>query len=99
MEQQLNNHVMGPTGVHNMSAYSDRFKMSDKTTATNYTASGLTALWGMVTIDHIVAVIGVIICIATFVVNVYFKRKEDRRQEELHAKLMEASPNNECIPK
>ena len=90
---------MGPTGVHNMSAYSDRFKMSDKNTATNYTASGLTALWGMVNIDHLVAVIGIIIAIATFGVNVYFKRKEDRRQEELHAKLMEASPNNECIPK
>lgn len=82
-----------------MSACSDRFKMSDKTTATNYTASGLTALWGMVNIDHLVAVIGIIIAIATFGVNVYFKRKEDRRQEELHAKLMEASPNNECIPK
>ena len=66
MEQHLNNHVMGPTGVHSMSAYSDRFKMSDKTTATNYTASGLTALWGMVNIDHLVAVIGIIIAIATF---------------------------------
>ena len=94
MEQQLNNHVMGPTGVHNMSAYSDRFKMSDKTTATNYTASGLTALWGMVNIDHLVAVIGIIIAIATFGVNVYFKRKEDRRQEELHAGPFGGTPSH-----
>lgn len=99
MEQQLNNHVMNSLGEHDMSQYGDRFRMTDKATATNYIASGLTALWGMVTIDHIVAVIGIIIGIATFAVNVYFKRKEDRRQEELHSKLMQSSETNEFSAK
>lgn len=81
-----------------MSQYGDRFRMTDKTTATNYIASGLTALWGMVTIDP-VAMIGIIIGIATFAVNVYFKRKEDRRQEELHSKLMQSSETNEFSAK
>lgn len=43
--------------------------------------------------ERIIGLIGLSLAIAGFAVNSYYKRKEDRRAEELHAKRMKDYEN------
>lgn len=49
---------------------------------------GATALWGAYTASEIAAFGGLLIAVAGFLVNLYFKRKDDRRSAEYHAARM-----------
>lgn len=60
------------------------YKMTDTPSTAAYTASAFTAFWGIFTVEAIVAILGLLLGIATFLVNIHYKRKEDRRAEERH---------------
>lgn len=49
---------------------------------------GATALWGAYTASEIAAFGGLLIAIAGFVVNYYFKRKTNQREVEYHTARM-----------
>lgn len=56
--------------------------MSDpKTTVLAYTASGSAVLFGGLTVNEWVAIVGGVCAIATFVVNWYYKRKHYKLAE------------------
>lgn len=65
--------------------------MTDKASALTYTSGALTALWGFVTSQEFGILAGVLIGLAGFAVNWYYKQKDEarkqedeRRKEELH---------------
>lgn len=62
--------------------------MTDKASMTTYTASAFTALWGALTFEHVVALFGLMIGVVGLAVNIYFKRREDKRAHERHMKYM-----------
>lgn len=58
--------------------------MADKvTTAAAYTTSGATFLAGSMSLNEWLAVGGFMLAIATFIVNIYFQRKRDKREERM----------------
>lgn len=60
--------------------------VANKVTATG---TGIT-LFGYLTLNDFALIVGVLVTIAGFAVNLHYKRKHDRRAEELHqARLSE----------
>lgn len=49
---------------------------------------GATALWGAYTASDIAAVVGAVVAIVGFAVNYYFRRKDNKRNEEYHRARM-----------
>lgn len=47
-----------------------------------YWASGLTTLFGGITLQEVAIVVGILTAIGTFVINWYYKAKEDSRAEK-----------------
>lgn len=83
----------------------DHTAMTDKASAVTLISSVLTAGWGLVTTQAFGIFAGIVIGVAGLAVNYYFKRKEldykrreDKRQQELHAltvqRLLEDSVND-----
>ena len=55
------------------------------TTAKNVTyGGGATALWGAYSASELAAFGGLLMAVLGFVVNYYFRRKDDRRAQTLH---------------
>lgn len=58
--------------------------MPDKvSTATAYTTSGATFIAGSMSLNEWLAIGGFTLAVFTFVVNVYFQRKRDKREERM----------------
>lgn len=90
--------------MHTLPQQNDYHAMTDKASAVTFISSVLTAGWGFVTTQAFGIVAGVVIGVAGLAVNYYFKRKEldykrreDKRQQELHKltvqRLLEDSVN------
>ena len=56
---------------------------------TSYVTNGGVFVWGAMTFNQLLAAIGVVLALLTFVVNVYFQRRRDERDAEFHNKRME----------
>lgn len=50
----------------------------------SYATNGLVFTWGAMTFNQVVALIGAVLAVLTFVVNTYYQRRRDRREAELH---------------
>lgn len=64
--------------------------------ATSYITNGFVFTWGALTFNQIMMLIGTILALATFFVNLYFQRKRDarerareQREAELHRRSMQ----------
>ena len=57
--------------------------------ATSYITNGFVFTWGAMTFNQVMMLIGTALAIATFFVNLYFQRRRDRREQELHRKKMQ----------
>ena len=57
--------------------------------------NGLAVLFGALTFQDVLAVCGFLLCLATYATNLYYKRRDDVRKEEMHQYQMEQgnSPN------
>ena len=56
---------------------------------TSYVTNGGVFVWGAMTFNQLLAAIGMVLALLTFVVNVYFQRRRDERDAEFHNKRME----------
>lgn len=65
----------------------------------SYTTNGLVFTWGAMTFNQVLALIGAVLALLTFVVNTYYQRRRDRREADLHDQRMrnerEARAHNE----
>lgn len=72
-----------------ISALSSLHMKADQLPATaSYTTNGLVFTWGAMTFNQVVALIGAVLALLTFVVNTYYQRRRDRREADLHAQRM-----------
>ena len=62
---------------------------------TSYVTNGGVFVWGAMTFNQLLAAIGVVLALLTFVVNVYFQRRRDERDAEFHNKRMEVKEQTE----
>lgn len=58
--------------------------MMDRASTASYSTSGITALFGAVTMQEVGIIIGALLGIATFLTNWHFKHKTDKREQEMH---------------
>lgn len=64
--------------------------MSDRAaTAGSYVTSGATTVFGVMTVQEWVTVIGLAFMAATFIVNWYYKHRDDKRKAELAKAALE----------
>lgn len=68
--------------------------MSDRASVVNYITSAFTFGFSALTSQELIAATGLLIAVLTFATNIYFKRRIDRRQHELH-QLQVAKLNQE----
>lgn len=64
------------------------------TTAASYLTNIIAALFGVITLQELGVVIGVILGILTYGTNLYFKYRQDKRAKEAHDKHMDNQTNN-----
>ena len=55
--------------------------MTDRTSLMSYLSNGLTALFGLLTVQEIGMLVGVCLGILTFWMNLYFKYRQDKRDQ------------------
>ena len=58
--------------------------ISNNATAVTYTSGGITAGFSLASLQSYAWVITLVLCALTFIMNLYFKQKNDKRQEEQH---------------
>jgi hypothetical protein len=51
--------------------------------------------WGAMTFNQIMMLIGTVLAIATFAVNLYFQKRRERREQELHEFRMQLPDRRE----
>lgn len=56
--------------------------------AASYITNGGVFVWGALTLNQLLAISAFVLALATFVVNLYFQRRRDRRESEFHEKRM-----------
>ncbi len=72
-----------------MSALSNLHMKADQLPATaSYATNGLVFTWGAMTFNQVLALIGAVLALLTFVVNTYYQRRRDRREADLQAQRM-----------
>lgn len=62
--------------------------MTDKPTIASYLTSSGVAVWGTLTFNQVMALIGTLLALATFGVNWYYQRRRDNRDAEYHGMRM-----------
>lgn len=65
-------------------------KMEAAAPATSYITNGLVFSWGAMTFNEVMMLIGAVLAVATYITNLYFQRKRDKREHELHVKNMQS---------
>jgi len=78
------------TSSHNLS-----IKFESSATAASYATNGFVFTWGAMTFNQIMMLIGTVLAIATFAVNLYFQRRRERREQELHEFRMQLPDRRE----
>jgi len=61
----------------------------------SYATNGGVFVWGAMTFNQLLAAIGLVLALLTFIVNVYFQRRRDDRDSEFHNKRMEVKEQTE----
>lgn len=57
--------------------------------ATSYITNGFVFTWGAITFNQIMMLVATVVGLATFFVNLYFQKRRDRREQELHRQRMQ----------
>ena len=78
------------TSSHNLS-----IKFESSAPAASYATNGFVFTWGAMTFNQIMMLIGTVLAIATFAVNLYFQRRRERREQELHEFRMQLPDRRE----
>jgi beta-lactamase regulating signal transducer with metallopeptidase domain len=78
------------TSSHNLS-----IKFESSAPAASYATNGFVFTWGAMTFNQIMMLIGTVLAIATFAVNLYFQRRRERREQELHELRMQLPDRRE----
>ena len=68
------------TSSHNLS-----IKFESAAPAASYVTNGFVFTWGAMTFNQIMMLIGTVLSLATFAVNLYFQKRRERREQSLHA--------------
>jgi hypothetical protein len=64
---------------HNLS-----IKFESSAPAASYATNSFVFTWGAMTFNQIMMLIGTVLSLATFAVNLYFQKRRERREQELH---------------
>jgi len=75
---------------HNLS-----IKVEPAAPAVSYVTNGFVFTWGAMTFNQIMMLIGTVLALATFAVNLYFQKKRERREQELHEFRMQLPDRRE----
>lgn len=59
--------------------------MTDRPSLMSYFFNGFTFVLGVLTLQEIAALVGIVLGILTYWTNLYFKKKDEARKAELHA--------------
>ena len=78
------------TSSHNLS-----IKFESAAPAASYVTNGFVFTWGAMTFNQIMMLIGTVLAIATFAVNLYFQKRRERREQELHEFRMQLPDRRE----
>ena len=78
------------TSSHNLS-----IKFESAAPAASYAANGFVFTFGAITFNQIMMLIGTVLAIATFAVNLYFQKRRERREQELHEFRMQLPDRRE----
>lgn len=70
-------------------------EMIDRSSTVTYMSGTLTALWGFVTSQEFGIFAGVLIGLLGLAVNVYYKQKDERRKQEIHALQLKGTETEE----
>lgn len=70
---------------HENSPFDHERSMIDKSSTVTYASGTLTALWGFVTSQEFGIFAGVLIGLLGLLVNIYYKQKDEKRKQEIHA--------------
>lgn len=64
--------------------------------ATSYITNGFVFTWGALTFNQIMMLIGTIFAIATYFTSLYYQRRRDKREHELHVQRLrqESAPSH-----
>ncbi|TDF41575.1 hypothetical protein EYS14_01605 [Alteromonadaceae bacterium M269] len=68
--------------------------MSHKSAAASYFANGGAIVFGVFTVQELGVAVGIILGVLTFITNLYYIRKQEQRERELHDKRMRESYEN-----
>ena len=60
---------------------------------TSYLTNGLVVTWGAMTFNQIMMLIGTVLALATFAVNLHFQKRRDKREQEFHSARMTKEEN------
>jgi len=55
----------------------------------SYATNGIVFAWGAVSFNQVMMLIGTIFAVATYFTTLYFQRRRDRREHELHQHRMQ----------
>jgi len=75
---------------HNLS-----IKFESSAPAASYATNGFVFTWGAMTFNQIMMLIGTVLSLATFAVNLYFQKRRERREQELHDLRMQLPDRRE----
>jgi len=75
---------------HNLS-----IKVESAAPAASYVTNGFVFTWGAMTFNQIMMLIGTVLALATFAVNLYFQKRRERREQELHEFRMQLPDRRE----
>ena len=64
-------------------------KFESAAPAASYVTNGFVFTWGAMTFNQIMMLVGTVLALATFAVNLYFQKRNDRRKQELHELRMQ----------
>ena len=78
------------TSSHNLS-----IKFESAAPAVSYVTNGFVFTWGAMTFNQIMMLIGTVLALATFAVNLYFQKRRERREQELHEFRMQLPDRRE----
>lgn len=61
-----------------------QLKIESAAPSLSYLANGFVFTWGMMSFNQMMMLIGTVFAVATYFTSLYFQRRRDRRERELH---------------
>jgi len=59
-------------------------KVESAAPAASYITNGFVFTWGALTFNQVMMLIGTVFAVATYFTSLYFQRKRDKREQEMH---------------